>query len=62
MSPRSAWTLTFFGWVLFTVSAIFFCVGAVRDGGIIELVASWSFLLACVVFMVPVVMNRPRRD
>jgi len=54
--------LTFAGWVLFTVSAAFFTVGALRDGGLIELVASLTFLLACVVFMVPAIMNRPRSD
>lgn len=59
MSARQSWTLTVAGWVLFMVSAIFFTVGAVRDGRVIELVASLSFLLACVLFMVPVILNRP---
>ncbi len=54
--------MTFVGWLLFTVSAVFFSVGAIRDGGVIELVASLAFLLACVVFLVPNVVNRPRRD
>ncbi|MDX2381437.1 MAG: hypothetical protein QNM02_16960 [Acidimicrobiia bacterium] len=62
LGPRSSWRLTFAGWVLFTVSAAFFTVGALRDGGLIELVASLTFLLACVVFMVPAIMNRPRSD
>lgn len=47
---------------MFTVSAIFFCVAAVRDGGLIGLAASSSFLVACVVFIVPAVLNRPRSD
>lgn len=50
------------GWVLFTVSAVFFTVGAVRDGGAVELVASLTFLVACALFLVPAVMNRPRRE
>lgn len=50
------------GWILFTVSAVFFTVGAVRDGGAVELVASSTFLLACVLFVVPAVANRPRDD
>jgi hypothetical protein len=62
MSPRAAWNWTFTGWVLFTVSAAFFTVGAVRDGGLIELAASLSFLLACVMFIIPAIADRPRDD
>lgn len=61
MSPRTRWTLTFVGWLLFSVSAIFFTVGAARSGSLIELAASLSFLFACGMFIVPVVVERPRR-
>jgi hypothetical protein len=47
------------GWALFTVSAIFFTIGALRSGGIIELIASGTFLLACLVFIVPAFGQRP---
>ena len=60
MRPRSSWNLTVVGWVLFTVSAVCFTVQALRAGSVIGLVASLSFLLACLVFMVPVIADRPR--
>ena len=62
LNPRSSWTLTFVGWVLFTVSAVFFTAGALRDGNVTDVLASLSFLLACVLFMVPAILNRPRSD
>lgn len=48
------------GWVLFTVSAVCFSIEAARDGSVVGLLASLSFLLACIVFMVPVISDRPR--
>lgn len=60
MHPRSSWKLTVVGWGLFTVSAVCFTIEAARAGSVIGLVASLCFLLACVVFMVPVIADRPR--
>ncbi len=62
MSPRATWVLTFLGWVFFTLSAVFFTVGAARSGSVVELVASLWFLAACVLFMIPAIVNRPRRE
>ncbi len=62
LGPRSSWILIVLGWALFTVSAVFFTLGAVRDGSVIGLVASLSFLLGCVVLMLPAVFDRPRGD
>ena len=59
LSPRSTWYLTFGGWLLFTVSAIFFSVEAVRSGSVIAVLASLSFLVACFLFIIPAVLNRP---
>jgi len=61
MSPRAVWALTVLGWVLFTVSAIAFLVAALSDGGPVEVIASLAFLVACIVFLIPVVANRPHR-
>ena len=60
MSPSRGWAITFVGWVLFTLSAVFFTVAAARSGGLVELVASASFLAGCLVFIVAVVADRPR--
>ncbi len=62
LSPRSSWKLIFVGWVLFTVSAVCFSVEAVRNGSVVGVVASLSFLVACGVFMIPVVADRPGND
>ena len=62
LSPRASWNYTLVGWVLFTVSAACFTAEAVRSGGALYLVASVTFLLACLVFMVPVLLNRPGND
>ncbi len=50
------------GWVLFTVSALFFVVSALRSGGPVEMLASVTFLLACLLFMIPAIADRPRRN
>ena len=60
MHRRTSWNLTVTGWALFTVSAICFGIEAARTGSVIGLVASLCFLVACGVFMVPVLADRPR--
>ncbi|MGA7759161.1 MAG: hypothetical protein WBL31_16175 [Ilumatobacteraceae bacterium] len=62
LSPRSTWYLTVGGWLLFTVSATCFSVEALRDGSVLAIVASLSFLVACFMFIVPAILGRPRND
>jgi len=62
LSPRSSWNLTFAGWLLFTVSAVCFSIDAVRSGGVVAIVASLSFLVACFMFIIPAIGNRPGSD
>ncbi len=61
MSPRKVWAFNFTGWVLFTLSALAFLWGTARAGDTIGIVASLLFLVACIVFLVPVWANRPGR-
>ncbi|WP_397543414.1 hypothetical protein [Roseovarius salis] len=61
MAPRTVWTFNFTGWVLFTVSAVFFTVGTWIAGDVIGLIASLAFLIACVCFMIPAWIHRPSR-
>lgn len=42
------------GWVLFIISAVFFVAAAVRAGDWLGLMGSLFFLVACFVFLVPV--------
>ena len=62
MTPRREWHLTLTGWLLFTVSAVFFTWAAVRAGDWVSICASLLFLVACLVFLVPVWRLRPPRD
>jgi len=48
------------GWVLFVLCAVFFIASSLQNGDILGLVASIIFLIACFVFIIPLVMN-PRR-
>jgi membrane protein YdbS with pleckstrin-like domain len=41
------------GWILFVVCAVLFMASSIRNHDIIALAASIVFLIACVVFMIP---------
>jgi len=43
------------GWILFLVCAGFFIASNIESGSILGLVGSVIFLLACVVFIIPLV-------
>ena len=49
------------GWVLFIASAVGFIVSAWRSGDCAALVGGWLFLLACFVFLWPLVQDIQRR-
>ncbi len=59
MAPRTVWGFNFAGWILFTVSAIFFLWGTWKSGDVIGIVASLAFLIACIFFMIPAWVHRP---
>jgi len=48
------------GWLLFIVSALFFIGSAWRSGDCLAFLGGVFFLVACIVFLVPVLSNRPR--
>ncbi len=41
------------GWILFVFSAIFFVISSIRAGDPISLIGGILFLVACLVFLVP---------
>ena len=43
------------GWVMYMVCAVFFIASAVVNGDMLYLAGSIIFLLACVVFIIPLV-------
>ena len=47
----------FWGWVLFVICALLFLASSLRSGDILSILASIAFLVACVVFMIPLVQE-----
>jgi len=45
------------GWALFVLCAVFFIAASLKNRDILGLVASIIFLIACFVFIIPLVMN-----
>lgn len=50
------------GWILFVICGILFTYSGVRAQDIVTIAASIIFLLACLVFMVPLVKAITRDD
>ena len=51
-SPQSGKRYELWGWILFTVSALFFIASSLRNGDMVGLLGGVFFLLACVAFLV----------
>ena len=45
------------GWILFVLSAMFYIASSIRAGDAISLAGGTLFLLACLVFLVPLVLQ-----
>jgi hypothetical protein len=43
------------GWLLFVGSALFFIASSIRAGDMIGLMGGLLFLIACIVFLIPVI-------
>ena len=50
-SPRKGKRYELWGWILFTISALFFIVSSLRNGDIVGLLGGLFFLLACAAFL-----------
>jgi hypothetical protein len=59
MSPETKKELRYqlWGWILFTICALLYFIASIRSGDILFTAASFVFLAACVVFMIPIVKN-----
>ena len=57
MSMTTQHRFQLWGWILFVFSAIFFIVSSLRAGDPVSLVGGLLFLLACFVFLVPLVQE-----
>ena len=50
------------GWVLFLVCAGFFIASSIESNDILGLIGSIIFLIACVVFIVPLVIKKGQSE
>ena len=55
MDERKADKFLLWGWILFIVSALFFIWASLRSGDLIGFLGGFFFLLACFVFLVPLI-------
>ena len=46
------------GWLIFVASAGFFLASTIRSGDLLSIAGSGLFLIACFVFMVPILVKR----
>jgi predicted membrane channel-forming protein YqfA (hemolysin III family) len=42
-----------FGWILFVICAIFFIASSLKNGDTLTFIGSIIFLIACIVFLIP---------
>lgn len=49
------------GWVLFILCAVLYAVSSLRNHDILSFIGSLIFLIACLVFLVPVVKSIRKR-
>jgi hypothetical protein len=50
-SPQKDKRFEFWGWILFTISALFFIASSLRNGDLVGLLGGLFFPLACVAFL-----------
>jgi predicted membrane channel-forming protein YqfA (hemolysin III family) len=51
------------GWIFFVICALLFIASSIRNHDVLALVASFLFLVGCVIFMIPLVTTlRNRTD
>ncbi|MEM8971920.1 MAG: hypothetical protein AAGD43_07665 [Pseudomonadota bacterium] len=56
-----SWRFNVCGWILFVLSALGYCWSSIQAGDPVSLIASLLFLIACLVFLVPLMANRPNQ-
>jgi hypothetical protein len=49
------------GWILFIVCAIFFIASSLKNGDILTFIGSVIFLIACVIFLIPLFRTIKKR-
>ncbi|MEQ8653199.1 MAG: hypothetical protein RIC87_12110 [Kiloniellales bacterium] len=62
MTARRAWQYQIAGWSLFILSGMFFLWSTAAAGDPIGFVASLLFLVACPIFLAPLIRSAKRGD
>jgi len=55
--PRDERTYQLIGWALFVICALFYIFAGLRSGDDLTVIGSLVFLVACFVFMIPLLRN-----
>ena len=55
-------TCQLWGWGLFVISALFYGWASIRSGDILGFLGSLFFLVACIVFLIPLWLSRVEKD
>jgi energy-coupling factor transporter transmembrane protein EcfT len=62
MDERKAHKFNLWGWILFVVSALFFIWASLRSGDVVSLIGGLFFLIACFIFLIPMVWKKNDPD
>lgn len=62
MSPRRVQYWNLAGWLLFILSAVFFLIASIQAGNPYAIAGSLAFLIACLVFLVPLMSFFRNKD
>lgn len=65
MDERREQWFQFWGWIIFVLCAFFFIATTALAGDLLGVIASLLFLLACIVFLIPLIpklRGRNRKD
>jgi hypothetical protein len=46
------------GWMLFVICALFFIASSLKNHDLLALIASMIFLVACIIFIVPLIKSK----
>jgi len=60
MSERTVFLFNITGWVLFYICALLFMYNAIQGRDLIYFLGSLAFLIACVVFTIPMFVNHKK--
>jgi cbb3-type cytochrome oxidase subunit 1 len=57
-SKKSAFNFELWGWILFIVCAVFSMASGIKNRDILGLTASIIFLIACIIFIMSIIVNK----